>query len=144
MIATVLLVGFTVAVLVIIIIWGTNYIKEIREKQGRTAEVKLQCERDIEIDIKDASLSGSEINVLVENKGSKFDGFVMRVFGSGVDVVDIIQFINAAEVKDIKFDYNSDKTGIVSKVEVIPKIRLGKGVYETCSSKSITYKMTGG
>ena len=144
LIATILLIGFTVMVVILIIIWGVRYVTEIKEKQGRTAEAKLQCERDVEIDIKDASYSGNEIDVLVENKGLKFDGFVMRVFGSkGVDVKDEIKSINQGEVKDIKFEYDDSNSGDISdgKVEVIPKIRLGRGVYEACSSKSITYRL---
>lgn len=143
LIASVLLIGFTVALIAIVLIWGRNYLEEIQQKEGGKAQSRLSCVENVLIDVKSIEEKGNKITATVENKAGDVDGFVFRVIGaSGTSVVEKVNVVKSGEVKDVEFEYESLKTGpILEKVEVIPRLRVGKGVYESCSQKLIGYKL---
>lgn len=51
LIATVLLIGFTVALAAVIMTWGLDYIKKITSGTERTTEEQLKCARDLDFEI---------------------------------------------------------------------------------------------
>ncbi len=78
LIATVLLIGFVVAVAAVVMLWGKGFVKERAEKEGALSQAQLECNL-IEIEIEEVS----EV-YKVTNIGSRtIDGFIIRT-GSGV------------------------------------------------------------
>ncbi len=72
-IATVLLIGFVVLIILIIMLWGRNIYQERTEKEGALAEKALQC-TSVSISV---NLVGG--NIEVTNTGSvPLDGLVLR------------------------------------------------------------------
>ena len=72
-IATILLIGFVVAIILIITLWGRNLVEERAEKEGATSQAQLQCGS---VDIQVEKVSNG---VLARNTGTlKFEGFTVR------------------------------------------------------------------
>lgn len=77
LIATVLLIGFIVALVAVVMLWGKGFIQEKAEKEGALAQAQLGC-INVKMDVK---LSGD--NVLIVNKGTQIiNGLVIRSGGS--------------------------------------------------------------
>jgi len=73
LIATVLLIGFIVALVAVVMMWGKGFVMEKAQKEGSLADKQLGCTR-VKIDIKK---EGNSIFVL--NSGSEpIDGLILR------------------------------------------------------------------
>lgn len=140
LIATVLILGFTVALAAIIMTWGTGFTKKIQEQTEETSSIQITCATDVVFDIKSAceAATDGEYKITIANNGNKkIDGFQIRFYKALDNVL----------TKNYDFDLNSDGIeafGIESdteasgytgnkevyQIEVIPKITVG--------SKSIT------
>lgn len=140
LIATVLLVGFTIAVVAVVMIWGKNYFEETSEKQGVVSKQKFDCSM-IEITIRSAiSGQGSQdVFISTENlKNIEIDGFIARVEGEdGVDPVKIFEPLSGLSSNNYDVSFIED-IGDPKKVTMIPRMELGQGVWLPCSDQAIT------
>ena len=147
LIATVLLVGFSVAIVALVIVWGTNYVKEVQEKEGGIAEGKLNCATDVEINILNVEkIADGQLDISVANVKNTVDGFVFRVNGNkGTDIVAVNTKIESAGTQTIQLNYDASATGDITSgsIEAIPRIRIGKGAYEACSNQLVKFKLNG-
>jgi len=66
LIATVLLISFTVVLIVLVVIWGKNYIAEKAEKEGTLSQLRLKCVSDVRIKVVDVRKDAVDL----ENLGS--------------------------------------------------------------------------
>lgn len=81
LIATVLLIGFVVALGSVVMLWGKGFVKEKTEKEGALSQAKLDCE-GINLKVIEASTSA----VIVENRGtSTVNGFKVKYYGGSED-----------------------------------------------------------
>lgn len=71
LIATVLIIGFTVALAAIIMTWGTTFSKGMQKTTESTTEEQLACAQDVVIDLSSACIEGSNIKLTIKNDGSK-------------------------------------------------------------------------
>jgi len=78
LIATVLIIGFTVALAAIIMTWGQSFIKKTQETTTETTNIALICAQEVKPDIKEAcyvpgsgSCSGTVQNVDCSKKGTQ-------------------------------------------------------------------------
>lgn len=71
LIATVLIIGFTVALAAVILTWGTSFTKSISKSTEETADIQLTCAQDVQFDVKAACMEGNNVRVIVENNGNK-------------------------------------------------------------------------
>lgn len=78
LIATVLLIGFIIALVAVVMLWGKGFIQEKAEKEGELAQAQLSCTRII----MDANILGGKINI-VNKGGTKISGLIIRA-GSNV------------------------------------------------------------
>lgn len=102
LIATVLLIGFVVAVAAVVMLWGKGFVKERAEKEGALSQAQLECNL-IEIEIND--------DLSVTNIGSRtIDGFIIR--NGGVDKK--YEPLKVMETRDF---------GLSSGDEIIPCVR---------------------
>ncbi|MEK6878981.1 MAG: archaellin/type IV pilin N-terminal domain-containing protein, partial [Nanoarchaeota archaeon] len=119
LIATVLLIGFTVVVGTMVIIWGRNFVKEKAEKEGVLAEKQLKCE-NVEIDIK--SVDKVNNNIVIENKGNEIiNGFILRVVSGGSGAQKILQDMDALKTSTLTYSF----TGLQddAKIDLIPGLK---------------------
>lgn len=143
LIATILLIGFIIALVALVIIWGRHYIEERTEKEGAVSQEKFSCSTDVEITVNDVSYAGSNMDVTVENlKESVIGSFIVRVSGtSGTDPVDVYETLGKLSVKTLSFEFDESTVGVVEKVDVIPQLEVADGVYVPCSDQHVVYNI---
>ncbi|MEK6861177.1 MAG: archaellin/type IV pilin N-terminal domain-containing protein [Nanoarchaeota archaeon] len=129
LIATVLLIGFTVALAAVIMTWGLDYIKGTTKKVDETTEAKFKCVNDLSFDVRflcdenkieiDALKSSVDIaSVLIRVKDSTGTKTSMTI-NETIPVT-------GARTIDV------DLTDVVS-VDVLASIRLESGKILMCS-----------
>ena len=119
LIATVLLIGFTVAVAAIVIFWSKNFIKEKAEKEGALSEKRLKCE-NVEIDVQ--SINTAKREIVIENKGNEaLDGFIMRVVSGGTGADKVIQKVESS--KSFTITYSFEGLTSSAKIDLIPALK---------------------
>jgi len=136
LIATVLLIGFTIVIAALVMIWGSNLVKERAEKIGAKSEAQISCAAKIEIDLKQAECSNSKIKVAVENKGTdSIDGFRARIhYGSDVETktIPLQPVLKGTSQRTIEIEYDNTKNP--TSVEIIPFVTKQSLSY-TCSEQ---------
>lgn len=94
LIATVLVIGFTVALAAVILTWGTSFTKSIAKGTEETTEIQLACAQDVQFDVKaacyDDPVNGGTggVRFIVENNGNRdIINFTARFKVTDTDVV---------------------------------------------------------
>jgi len=145
LIATVLILGFTVALAAIIMVWGQRFTQGIQETTEDTANTQLVCTTDVAFKITNvcraAAESGSPGNgyyrVFVENNGNKkIDKLDVRFYKSA-SLVQTVALFTVAGIDKYGIDYKDSGwlTGInqLRYVEAIPTITVN-GKQVTCTA----------
>ena len=136
LITTVILVGVVIASTVVVYFWGQEYVESIQEKQGSSSASRFSCTTDIRINV--LGVTGNKIRV--ENTGNgKIDAFLLRkeISGASVPEEKVVE-VAPGTIAEVPF---SGPPSSMQSIEVIPKIRLGKGVYQPCIDQKITYSL---
>lgn len=143
LIATVLILGFTVALAAIIMTWGTSFTKKMQEQTEETADIQVKCATDVAFDIKSVcNTSKTDYKVLIENNGNQdIKKWIVRLYASDTDV-ESYSCDTAADCEIGKFGLKqvkavTTKSGI-KKVEAIPIILSGNKDI-TCSQNVDSY-----
>lgn len=125
LIATILLIGFTVALAAIIFSWGNTFIRGTKESTESMVQKEISCSKDVRLDIKDAELLGDKLKLKIENAGKEdIENFRVRVHGSdGVDSVETFSGLASLEIQNIEVEFNPDNVGAINEVEVLPAIK---------------------
>ena len=134
LIATVLLIGFTVIIAVSIWLWYGRIVTDQFMKQGAIAQIKSDCFSEIELQV--LSVDASTGNIEIKNSGNKiFNG--VRVLIDEQTPLSEKESFQPGEQKTITV------TGINAnnKVTVMPMI-VRQGVPGTCSDKKVTYQVS--
>ncbi len=145
LIATVLLIGFTVAIGVFVYLWYGSFIKEQTEKQGALSEIKTACASEIEISVSSVCKSSSGLKLNVKNEKSNIiHGIRARITGDvGTELKTEKESFGPLEEKQLEVNYDIDKVGSVLKfAEVMPLI-VRQGVAGTCSEQLVKYDLSG-
>lgn len=80
LIATVLLIGFVVAIGAVVMFWGKGYVEERTEKEGELSKAQLECTK---INLK---VIGTDGDITVENRGDvDIDAFKVKYYGGDYD-----------------------------------------------------------
>ena len=128
LIATVLLIGFTVALAAVLMTWVMDYFRGTTDKVGDQTDKFLMCS-DLAFEITDVDCFNNK--VIIQNNGNlDITSVIMRIFvGSDMTVVrgvvSIPAFANAR--------YTATLTG-ATKVEAIAEVRGSGNNNITCSS----------
>ncbi|MDD5178623.1 MAG: hypothetical protein PHT54_05095 [Candidatus Nanoarchaeia archaeon] len=68
LIATVLIIGFTVALAAVIMTWGQKFTKDIQEQTEETSGSQITCANEVDFEIKKVCLeSGNSYRVTISN-----------------------------------------------------------------------------
>jgi len=149
LIATVLIIGFTVALAAIIITWSTGFTKKMQATTEETANIQVVCATDVVFDIKSVCATATSYKILIQNDGKEsVTNWVIRFFRSENEVVSV-------DTRDLTGDFGVLAFGIkqleitapttpvdykekVTKVEVFPIIQKG-GKDIVCSQNVDSY-----
>lgn len=143
LIATVLLIGFVIALLLLAILWGKGYIEELAQKRGLLAEKQQQCQ-NIEITAIKAERRGGDIEVVLKNKKeTTVNKFIFRVVGKeNGEAFESSQHLNSLEVKSYTVTFAETDIKEVTSLDVIPHLQVAPGHYVPCSKQSIKVKVS--
>ena len=143
LIATVLLIGFTIALAAIIFSWISSFTEE---RAGKTAEIvksEVGCATSIEIGVEKACVDGTGIHFILENReNNDIEGFVVRLEqGDNADVIEVDQRLGALEVTNI--DILPQNINIPESAVIVPKLKVD-GKVALCQEKAIEVFITQG
>jgi len=153
LVATTMLVGFTVAVIGLVIVWSRGFIEERAAKEEALANTKLDCE-NIVFSVEDAYQQGGNLNLNIKNQASQtIDAFVLRIKGTTGSVEATEQFpaggIKGLETQKLGGEqgigpesFDAAALGEISSVEIIPELKAGKNKYVPCSGKLIEARVS--
>ncbi|MEM4245398.1 MAG: archaellin/type IV pilin N-terminal domain-containing protein [Candidatus Nanoarchaeia archaeon] len=140
LIATVLILGFTVALAAIIMVWGQRFTTTMQKQTEETSTTQITCATDVDFKIKDVcqvSSSPLKYKVVIENNGKiKLEKLIVRFYeGSDKMKAKDDLFANGIEsymINSAEYTPGTDLNN-VKYVEAIPIIKIsGKEV--TCSA----------
>src|SRR3989344_3479306 len=118
LIATVLLIGFTVIIAVSVWMWYGDIVRGQFMKQGALSDIEQSCMSDIFLEVPSASKSGSDVTVTIRNSGNKIFNGVRVLVNDGEQVLSEKESFSPSEEKTITV------TASVSadSIEVMPMI----------------------
>ncbi|MDP2907385.1 MAG: hypothetical protein Q8O03_05585 [Nanoarchaeota archaeon] len=147
LIATVLIIGFTVALAAIIITWSTGFTKKMQEQTEQTANTQVICATDVIFSIESVCkcTSGYIYKVLIQNDGQQeIKSWKVRLYetSSTVDSSPVVaptpQTLAAFGIQLYTFTPSITIAG-VRKVEVFPVIEKGLSKEVTCSQNTDSF-----
>ncbi len=151
LIATVLLIGFTIVLATILI----NYVGKTTEKEQTRTERILKCQ-DVELSILDVCYIADETNVFnrhlkikIENKkpSELLKGFEIRVEEEGKDPSILPTLPNTVlesygiSTAYVTYDMESTETPKINKITLIPKVEDKDGVVSVCPNAVVPYNV---
>ena len=132
LIATVLVLGLTIALAVIIINWGQKFVTGVTKETEKTTTEKLSCVQNVDFDITKACQTGNAVTIIVNNNGDiPINKFRVRAYRSDSDV----EALSIDAVLEAFGRYSQVVTvtsGPIKKVDLIPIITVGNKPV-TCS-----------
>ena len=138
LIATVLLIGFTITIAAILMIWGGNLVKERAEKISARTEAQTSCTAKVEIGLNSAKCDTTEeiVKISVENKGSDIiNAFRARInYDGDSETTTTYNLLNPTSQTSLKVEYDTSK-GMPKSVIIFPVLNKQSLSY-TCSEKS--------
>ncbi|MDD5178622.1 MAG: hypothetical protein PHT54_05090 [Candidatus Nanoarchaeia archaeon] len=138
LIATILLIGLVIVVLLIAFVWAKNYVEERAAKEGVLAEKKLECE-NIGFTVTGAQDSGSSVRLVLKNlKDKDIEKFTFRMEGKKTGLEQNYETLEGLEIKPYQVEYDSSSVSDINKVGVIPWLKVVPGYYVPCSGKVVT------
>ena len=138
LIATVLLIGFTITIAAAIMMWAGDYIKERAEKEGIRGEAQSECITSVDVKLKDLKCEQDKITAIIENKGSvKIGYFRARITGDGTQTITLNKAIDKLSQEELVGTHTVSNPKSVQFLPVIIKQKEGKTLPYTCSEKMI-------
>ena len=138
LIATVLLIGFTITIAAILMIWGGNLVKERAEKISARTDAQTSCTAKVEIGLNSAKCDTTEeiVKISVENKGSDIiNAFRARInYDGDSETTTTYNLLNPTSQTSLKVEYDTSK-GMPKSVIIFPVLNKQSLSY-TCSEKS--------
>ena len=142
LIATVLILGFTVALAAIIMTWGTKFTRDIQESTSEAATANIACAQDVEFSISGVckNTDGTYKTVVSNNGKATLKSFKVRLYEDSTNAVSgdstgtAITSFGLASV-------NSPSPGTLSpvrKIELTPVITID-GKDTICSANTESY-----
>lgn len=104
LIATVLIIGFTVALAAVIMVWGQGFIKGMQEKTETGANTQLVCAQDVVMQVSNVCRdTPSTLKVTIKNDGNKaLRKIVLRAYetDSSIGTANLAPILPAIETID--------------------------------------------
>ena len=158
LIATVLLIGITISLAALVMVWGQALFKQTTEDTGKSAQAEINCISKVQVDILNASCpcigpscpgpGGTPINLLLDNKNEEpVHGMIIRMYGASGNVETVT--LSSAGGYTFPLDAFNARTysvpytvaGGITKVDIIPQIKLDDGTLRACGQKIDTFTL---
>jgi flagellin-like protein len=143
LIATVLIIGFVIALAAIIMTWGTSFTRDIQQTTEEGASTQITCSQDVVFKITnvcDVSTLNGIYKITIQNDGTKLiNSFNVRYFEAADDVTQqsVTFGGNGIPAFGIEADntVESGQTAVsaVKKIEAIPVVTINNKAV-TCSA----------
>lgn len=153
LIATVLIIGFTIVIAALVITWGTNLFKKTQQQTGELSEINLACTEVLGGMTLTANVDANNpgmVSLTLDNGADReVSGFVVRVYSpdltsaetsdtddpytqASITSSDGVYTVGASGLKTFQVSTTMDSVG---KVGVRPKITI-KGRLEQCPGEA--------
>jgi len=144
LIATVLLIGSTIALAALVMVWSQNLFQSTTERTGRGVEAEIICASDVQFRITSITGTESPLTIEVLNNGDHpIEEFKARIYSDSDDikVVEITgEVLGEFDSETYTITY-SDLDGNLEKVELIPIIKLEDDSLKTCGQNKESRKV---
>ncbi|MBL7100980.1 MAG: hypothetical protein ISS23_03445 [Nanoarchaeota archaeon] len=142
LVSTILLIGFVIAIILLIVLWGKNYIEELAQKKGALAEKQHECTK-IQLGVVKSCWRGTTAEVAIKNKADlPVHKFVFRAVGAMGEPVEKMERLGSLETQLYELEFSSD-VGKVNNIDIIPHLKVALGHYVPCSKQKITARLIG-
>ncbi len=151
LIATVLIIGFTVALAALILNWGQTFTQDIQDTTSESGEQQLTCATDVVFELQNACQTvGNNLKLTVANNGAlDLEALTIRAYASE-SLVDTFEITSdkpayATQIPLTAFDIESYEimaaelpsvAGNVHVVEIIPQIIVGDEIVSCAATIS--------
>ena len=128
LIATVLIIGFTVALVAMVMTWGSGFLKKTTEETEESTSIALKCASELDFQISEASCTGGTLgSVKIDNRGQvQIEEVILRVISDQETSVEtLVGPISAFGAK--MFTPTVPNSGVPTSVEAIAVISGGAG-----------------
>ncbi len=136
LIATVLLIGFTVALAAVIMTWGLDYVKSTTKKTEETTREALRCATDLNFEISEVNCADNKVTI--DNRGDvEIVNITFRIFSGDDGRTEVQPGLGPFGIKSITLD---NPLSGASRVEAIATIKGESGSKDiTCGSSIREY-----
>lgn len=118
LIGTVLLIGFTIGLAILIFSWGTKFGTELTEETGEKAKTQISCIYDVKVEISGGSVANNAVSFFIENKAEKdLSSYIVRLIKTDGTVI-------RKELSETIVGYDKKKIVIENITETITDIEL--------------------
>lgn len=128
---TVLIIGFTIALAAVIMIWGQSFTKGVTKGAQEANDESIACTQDINFDILDACvIDANTIDItVVSNSQTRVESFVARFYIASNSVKsDSLGALDALATPTYSSANLEGEAGLVKRVELLPSIKVGDKV----------------
>lgn len=139
LIATVLIIGFTIALAAVVMTWGGGFVRSTTESTEASADLTLKCSTQVVFDVKNAVDNGDNTGIVtIENKGDlEITSLMLRTYdvdGTPIGTLDTKgktpEGVQAFGVET--FDLTATEMTNAVEVEALARISDNKGGEYTC------------
>ncbi len=140
LIATVLLIGATIALAALVMIWSQNLFTTTTERTGSQAETQIKCTSYVSFSITKSCIdSTTTAKITIDNNNEQpIEGFKAKVYdvdGAAI-VTDAIASPNNLGAWSRK-EYDIPISGSVDAIDMLPMIKLESGTTVTCGQRYV-------
>ena len=139
LIATVLIIGFTIVLAAVVIQWGGQLVEKLKGQTDVSIELSDACQKFSALSVNKITLTATGADVAVDNKNDQeASGFVFRAYLSDSSITPTTlegatDNLPAFGVKTYPIVF----TGTLNQVGVVPAVTLSDNKVHTCSSQEI-------
>lgn len=134
LIATILLIGFTVALAVVVFNWGVGFVQNAQENVEKTTESSLACTNKLNFDIKEVRCNLQEQKIVIENNGeADIVNLTLRVHHAGEKITPISFSEGIPSFGANTFDLTAQGLIAGNEVDAIATIKSDSGSNILCS-----------
>ncbi len=141
LIATVLIVGLTIAMATAVMFWGRNLVESFQKDSELTAATQLACSQSVGLKVKTLCYDGTNIKISLENTNQQeISGFNLRLRGSNSDQIahePPNTILPSLGIKTFSIPHSMEIVGNIRAIDVIPKITFEEQSF-FCTEKAIS------
>ncbi len=140
LVATVLLIGFAIAMAVLVYLWYKGFLFGQQQKLGCDIQGKNLCSQKVEIQVSNVECIPelNSIRMTIENKGQTIiNDFRLKIRGKdNIETTLFSKSLNQGSTESFSTTYDSSNTGPLEELEVFPLVLVCNQPV-TCSQKSV-------